>query len=100
MSLQPSTQPAIDMPIQERVKRFIAENFYVPDALALGDDVSLITDGYVDSTGMLEVIAFLETTYEISIEQSEITPANLETLGNIARFVGQKLADSRASRPS
>ena len=89
-------QPATDMPIQERLKRFIAENFYVPDALAIGDDVSLITEGYVDSTGMLEVIAFLESTYEISIEQSEITPTNLETLGNIARFVAGKIAERRA----
>jgi acyl carrier protein len=79
------------MNVQERVKQFIAENFFIADAASIGDDVSLISNGYVDSTGMLEVISFLETTYGFSVEQAEITPANLETVGAIAAFVARKL---------
>ena len=78
------------MDIKERVRQFIIENFYVSDAAALKDDASLITAGVVDSTGMLEVITFLESEYGISIDDTDMTPENLETIGRIAKFVAQK----------
>ena len=80
------------MEIQQRVKQFIIENFYVSDAAALTDDASLISTGVVDSTGMLEVITFLESEYGVTIEDKEMTPENLETIGRIAKFVTQKRA--------
>jgi acyl carrier protein len=80
------------MEIQQRVRQFISENFYVSDATALTNDASLIAAGVVDSTGMLEVITFLESEYRISIDDTEMTPENLETIGRIARFVAQKQA--------
>ena len=78
------------MDVGQRVRQFIADNFYVSDAAAIGDETSLITTGYVDSTGMLEVISFLEEQYGISIADTEMTPAHLETIGRIARFVAGK----------
>jgi len=90
------------MDIQQRIRQFIIENFYVSDAAGLADEASLITAGVVDSTGMLEVITFLESEYKISIDDNEMTPENLETIGRIARFVAQKqrrpLADSPSTR--
>lgn len=80
------------MDIQQEVKRFIIENFYVNDAAGLADDASLITTGVVDSTGMLEVITFLESEYGIIIEDTEMIPANLETIASIAGFVNKKKA--------
>jgi acyl carrier protein len=53
---------------------------------------SPITAGVIDSTGILEVIMFLEREYGISIADAEMTPANLETVEPIARFVAQKQA--------
>jgi acyl carrier protein len=78
--------------VGEHVRQFIAENFYVADVAAIADDTSLISTGYVDSTGMLEVIAFLEERYAISIGDTEMTTANLETIGRIAGFVARKQA--------
>jgi acyl carrier protein len=78
--------------VQERVRQFIAENFYVTDPSDLGDSVSLINSGLVDSTGMLEVISFLEAEYGIRVAEQETVPANLETIGNIAAFVARKRA--------
>lgn len=80
------------MSVPERVRRFVVENFYVSDAAALGDDTSLISGGYVDSTGMLELIAFLEREYGIRVLDVETVPDNLETIGRITAFVGRKLA--------
>lgn len=78
------------MTIQERVKQFIVENFYVSEPSELKEDTSLIVSGYVDSTGMLEVIGFLESEYGIRISDQESTPENLESIGRIASFIGRK----------
>jgi acyl carrier protein len=76
--------------VQERVRQFIVENFYVTDPSDLADDVSLINSGLVDSTGMLEVIAFLEAEFGIRIGDQETIPSNLETVGRITAFVERK----------
>jgi acyl carrier protein len=75
---------------QQRVKQFIVENFYVADPGALGDDTSLIEGEYVDSTGMLELIAFLENAFGIRVAENEATPDNLETIRRIVAFVDRK----------
>lgn len=85
------------MTLQQRVKQFILDNFYLSDGASLGDDTSLIAEGLVDSTGMLEVIGFLETEYGITVRDDETTPENLETIGRIARFVERKTRDAAAS---
>ena len=78
------------MTSRQRVKQFIVDNFYVSDAAALRDDTSLIEGGYVDSTGMLELIDFLEKTFAISIAENETVPENLETIDRIVAFVDRK----------
>ena len=78
------------MTIQERVRKFIVENFYVSEPGELLEDTSLIGAGLVDSTGMLEVIGFLEAEYGIRVDDRETTPENLETIGRIAAFIGRK----------
>jgi acyl carrier protein len=76
--------------VQARARRFVVETFYVSDPSEITDDTSLITTGLVDSTGMLEVIAFLESEYGIRVEDREMVPANLETINRIAAFVARK----------
>ena len=78
------------MTTEQRIRQFIVENFYVSDPSELADDTSLITSGYVDSTGMLEVIAFLEAEFGIRIADDEATPENLDSVARIAAFVGRK----------
>jgi acyl carrier protein len=78
------------MTIQERVRRFVLEYFYVSDATELTDEISLIDSGIVDSTGMLEIILFLESEYGFHVEDHETIPENLETISRIAAYVEQK----------
>lgn len=80
------------MTIQERVGRFVIENFYVSDPSGLSDDTLLVASGVVDSTGMLEIIAFLEADFGIRIGADETTPENLGSIALIAAFVERKLA--------
>jgi acyl carrier protein len=84
--------PILD--VRNRVRQFIAETFYVSDAAAIADDTSLISTGTVDSTGMLELIAFLEECYGIAVADTEMTTANLETIGRIGDFVARKQAEA------
>ena len=77
---------------RDAVRTFIVENFYVPDASSLSDDTSLLERGIVDSTGVLEVTAFLEERFGIQVEDAEILPENLDTIGCIAAFVARKRA--------
>lgn len=78
--------------ITTTVREFIVRNFYVPDAAGLSDDTSLLERGIVDSTGVLEVTAFLEATFGIRVDDTEIRPENLDTIGCIVAFVTRKRA--------
>lgn len=78
------------MNVQQRVKQFVVENFYVANPAELADDTLLVSGGYVDSTGMLEIIAFLEAEFGIRIADTETTPENLESIARIAAFVARK----------
>jgi acyl carrier protein len=78
------------MTVQDRVREFILESFYIGDPRELTDEASLIDTGFVDSTGMLEIILFLEGEYGFHIEDRETVPENLETISRIAAFVARK----------
>jgi acyl carrier protein len=80
------------MTVQERVRQFVLEYFYVSDPTELTDEISLIDSGIVDSTGMLEIILFLESEYGFHVEDHETVPENLETISRIAAYVDRKVA--------
>jgi acyl carrier protein len=87
------------MTIAETVRGFILEFFFVSDPDDLTDGTSLIDTGIVDSTGMLDIILFLETEFGIAIEDRETTPDNLETIGRIVAFVESKRNTERVRTP-
>ncbi len=78
------------MTTQQRIRQFILENFYVSDASEVADDTSLVGSGLVDSTGVLEVLAFLEEEFGIQVADRETTPDNLDTIERMAAFVAAK----------
>ncbi|MBD3868833.1 MAG: acyl carrier protein [Acidobacteria bacterium] len=78
-------------PITTQVKTFIVDNFlFGQGGDKITDDASLMDNGIVDSTGVLELVAFLEETWSIAVEDEELIPENLDTLGNITRFIQKK----------
>jgi acyl carrier protein len=78
------------MDASKRIREFVEQNFYV--AGPLGDDESLLDRGVVDSTGVLEIIAFVETELGVEVLDEEMTPQNLDGIGRIAAFVERKRA--------
>jgi acyl carrier protein len=73
------------------VREFIVENFRFGEDSGITADASLMQEGIIDSTGLLELIMFLEETYGISIADEELVPENLDTIQNIDRFVSLKV---------
>jgi len=77
--------------IKDRIRDFVIENFRYGDAAGVKDDLSLVSSGVVDSTGVLELITFLEDTFAIKIADPEVVPENLDSVAMIASFVEKKL---------
>lgn len=78
------------MEIKEQVRTFVRSNFYVPDAVNLSDGASLLDQGIIDSTGVLELVTFIEDRFGIAIDDAEMVPQNLDSVDSIAAFVGRK----------
>ena len=73
------------------VRTFIVENYLFGNESGLETNTSFTKAGIIDSTGMLELIQFLERTHKISIQDQELVPENFDSLGNISRFLEKKL---------
>jgi acyl carrier protein len=77
--------------IEEDVEDFVVSNFLFGQPIDLERNESLLEKGIIDSTGVLELIAFLEEHYAIKVEDKEITPDNLDSISNISAFTNRKL---------
>jgi acyl carrier protein len=78
------------MELEQQVRTFITHNFYVQNPTALADNASLLEHGIIDSTGVLEVITFIETEFGITIDDQEMVPENLDSIARISDFVRRK----------
>ncbi len=78
--------------VEVSVRDFIAENFlFREDRDSVAEEESLLESGLIDSTGVLELIAFLETEIGINIKDAEIVPENFDSIKNITTYAKSKL---------
>lgn len=79
------------MDIKTQIREFITDNFMMGrDPEELKDNNSLLEMNIIDSTGVLEMVGFLEETYEITIEDDELIPDNLDSLVKIEAYINRK----------
>lgn len=78
------------MDAKTTVRQFVSENFYIADPHAFADDTSLLDRGIVDSTGILEIVSFLENTFRIQVDDTELIPENLDSINGITAFLARK----------
>ena len=76
---------------ESAVREFIAENFLFRADVEVSNKQSLLETGVMDSTGVLELIAFLEQTYGITVADNEIVPENLDSIDNMTRYLASKV---------
>lgn len=83
------------MDYTNQIRDFVVTNFLYGDAGALQNDTSFLESGTVDSTGMLELIMFLESHYGLKIEPEEMVPENLDSINRVVQFVTRKQLATR-----
>ena len=83
------------MDLKLQIRQFLGKNFYLPDPASLRDDTSLLDQGIIDSTGVLELVGFLEDTFGISVLDNETLAENLDSIDRIAAYVQRKQAQGK-----
>ena len=79
------------MNVEHTIKNFIVENFIIDgNTDQLDHDQSFLESGIIDSTGILELVSFIEEQYNITIEDEELIPDNLDSVNNVVKFIGNK----------
>jgi len=76
------------------VRKYLFDNFVMGGNVTIADDTSFMRDHILDSTGFLELIAFIEETFGVRVDDEEMLPENFDTLLNIESYVGRKRAVS------
>ncbi|BBO88590.1 acyl carrier protein [Desulfosarcina ovata] len=77
---------------KSKIRDFIIENFLFGNADGLKDDTSFLEEGIIDSTGVLELVTFLEETFEIQVDDEELIPENLDSIDNVTAYLDRKAA--------
>ena len=80
------------------IRDYILENFLFGGGESLQEDTSFLESNIVDSTGIMELVAFVEKTYEIKVEDEELLPENFDTIINIAEYIEHKQNGVRGER--
>lgn len=89
----------MDVQVRAELTEFIVTNYLFGDAtMTLRDDDSLIEEGIIDSTGILELIEFLESHFGIQVSEAETVPENLGSVTNLTQFVMSKQAVHETSQ--
>lgn len=79
------------MDIRAEVRQFIVDNFLFGQTdRPVKDGESFLETGIIDSTGVLELVAFLESRYQIQVEDQELVPSNLDSVDRLVGFIERK----------
>lgn len=77
--------------IKDQVRSFIVSNYLFGEDRPFAEDESFLQTGLIDSTGILELVHFIEQTFGFTVEDEEMVPENLDSLANVSRYVEGKL---------
>lgn len=77
------------------IRNFIVENFLYGQDDGFGDNVSFLEKGIIDSTGVLELVSFVEDKYGISVEDEELIPENFDSLVNLSAYITKKMNNGK-----
>lgn len=79
------------MEITNQLRTFIMSNYYVPNGTKLDEIDSFLARGILDSTGVLELVTFVESSFGVQVADEELVPANFDSLEALAAFVARKV---------
>jgi acyl carrier protein len=90
------------MNMETQIRRFILQNLYFAEDNSLGDDASFLETGVVDSMGVMELVAFVQSEFGVTVEPQEVVVENFDSIRKLTNFVRRKLSLSKrgASPPA
>ncbi|UCD13531.1 MAG: acyl carrier protein [Thermoplasmatales archaeon] len=78
--------------IKKKLKIYLRDKFLLgDDSKVLNDDESFLEKGVIDSTGVLELVSFIEETFKITVEDEELVPDNLDSLNKLTNYIKKKI---------
>ncbi len=75
---------------KDKIRAFVVENFLFGSDENLGDKTSFLDEGIIDSTGILELVSFLEEDFSITVDDEELIPENLDSINNVTAYLERK----------
>ncbi|MBC7816845.1 MAG: acyl carrier protein [Planctomycetaceae bacterium] len=82
--------------IETDVRGFVTDNFlFGRKNVSLDGDDSLLEQGLIDSTGVLELVSFIENKFEIKVEDDDLVPDNLDSINRLIAFIETKLEEAK-----
>jgi len=79
------------MELKDKIRTFVVENFLFGNNQNLEDTTSFLEEGIIDSTGVLELVGFIEEEFSIMVEDEELIPENLDSIYNVTAYLGKKI---------
>ncbi len=83
------------MQLKSEIRHFIVDNFLYGEDDGFGDDVSFLEKGLIDSTGVLELVSFIEERYGIAVDDEELIPDNFDSVNKLSYFIRKKTGDEK-----
>ncbi len=81
------------MSIADQIRQFVAETIlFSENGFDYSDDTSFLDEGIIDSTGVVELVLFVEETYKFAVDDDDIVPDNFDTVNNLVRYVEEHTA--------
>ena len=83
--------------VRQEIRQFVVQNFLFGQDQELNEGTSFLESGIIDSTGVLELVAHLEETYDVKVKDDELTPDNLDSIDAIVAYLARKRPTSGQS---
>ncbi len=77
--------------MREKIRAFIVENFLFGKDEGLDDETSFLDGGIIDSTGILELVSFIEEEFNMKVADDELVPENLDSINNVVAYLKKKM---------
>ena len=85
--------------MRNELRKFIIDNFlFGKDSVEFSDDDSFLEMSLIDSSGVLELVGFLEDKYDITVRDNELVPENLDSINQLVRYLEMKMAENTSDQ--
>ncbi len=88
------------METENKIRKFIVQNLYYSEEGFIADNASFLETGVIDSMGVMELVAFVQSEFGIEVAQEEVTVENFDSIRKLADFVRRKVSSEAPSAPS